>query len=77
MRHRIATLCRVVIALFFAVALTFGVSQLVSATNVSQCDTDPGTCENNDDCDEACFEEGMWPFGGECQMPEECCLCLM
>lgn len=77
MRNRIATLCRVVIALVFAVALALGATQLVAANGVSQCDTDPGTCMDNDDCDQACFEEGGWMFGGECQMPEGCCLCLM
>jgi len=77
MRTVVSNLCRGLIALAFAAALTFGVSQTVSASvNRSICDTPPGVCTNDFDCDQACADQG-YSFGGGCITSIGCCLCLM
>lgn len=68
---------RLITALVFAAALSVGIGQVLAATGTQPCDTAPGTCEINDDCFDACFEEGGWTNGGECMLPEGCCLCLL
>lgn len=65
---------RLLIAAVFAVALMFGLSQTVRASNSLPCDTPHGVCNNNDDCDQACRDEG-YTMGGFCEFPEQCCIC--
>ncbi len=67
---------RLVIAAVFAMALTFGATQLIASSGSAPCDTPPGVCSNNDDCDDACADEGHF-MGGWCAFPEDCCVCIM
>ena len=77
MRTVISNLCRGLIALAFAAALTFGVSQTVSASaNRSICDTPPGVCTDDIDCNHACDVYNGTQFGGGCVPGVGCCLCL-
>ena len=77
MRTVVSNLCRGLIALAFAAALTFGVSQTVSASGGSTpCDTPPGTCTINIDCDFACDFYNNTQFGGWCIPSQGCCICL-
>jgi hypothetical protein len=76
MRKVMGHLVKVVIALAFVVALTFGLSQTVAAASVF-CDTPMGVCDNNGDCFDACLEYNGTEFGGECiGEPGGCCMCL-
>lgn len=67
---------RLLIAAVFAVALTFGATQLIASSSSAPCDTPPGSCNDNVDCDDECRKVGHF-MGGWCVFPEGCCVCIM
>lgn len=75
MRTSLAGIGKALIALLFAVALTFAVSQVLSANSGADCDTPTGVCIDNEDCLEACMTYNGTEFGGWC-LSGGCCLCL-
>jgi hypothetical protein len=77
MRNVMGHLVRGLIALVFAIALMFGVSQTVAASSALDCATPMGVCNNDDDCFDACLIYNNTPYGGECiGEPGGCCDCL-
>lgn len=73
MRATLDLLRRVWLPVLVAGALGFGATEALAGVGTVQCNA-PGTCQDNDDCDQICEDAGFM-FGGTCT-PQNCCECL-
>jgi hypothetical protein len=67
MRDLFSRIARLLVAIAFVSALGFGLGQ----TGFGICDTPPGSCTENWECDYPVCE-----YGGHCWSVEDCCICL-
>ena len=75
MKQRLGMAARTLSAALFLVAIGLGGRQIVAASVRPPCDTDPGTCNIDRDCQQACEAIGKH-FGGQCNQLNHCCLCF-
>ena len=71
--RKLGRIGRFVTWLAFVAAMGFGGHQAWAARRTAQCDTPPGTCSENSDCDSP-----TCPMGGNCFSPSQigCCVCF-
>jgi len=80
MRHILLVIRNGSFAAAIAVGLAFGAAEALDGTPDvallrAPCDTPPGSCSNNEDCDDEC-EKVQHYYGGTCDIPPGCCVCF-